>query len=157
MSDSAISKKVLSVSFDASKIFDNRNACNVMLAYIASKVGSDPNGLLQGKTANDQVQTIENEIKNNKNSRWIALGSGDDGAKSAAQYVSGDYFVFAGLKVHGHGHVAVVNIGPGTHNWPAGTWGHFHRPDLAQHDRSLRLTFTLRDQKNVLFFAYRMN
>lgn len=81
---------------------------------------------------------------------WQQLGNG---TKRASELAGLGYFVVAGLKADGHGHVAIVVPGWSPQGFPMGYWGSMRGAAYAGFNRSLSLSFTRTQLKTVSYFA----
>jgi hypothetical protein len=121
-------------------IDDCRGNCSGYVKQVAAKLGV----ALPDAQANGLVDYLAAA------SGWSALGND---AKRASLLAAQGYFVIAGLKASGNGHVAVVVPGWAVQNAPLGYWGSLRGDQAAGADQSLTLAWTRADLANVSYFA----
>jgi len=123
---------------------DNCQAnCSGYLKQVAAKLAVP----LPDEQANELVDALATIAG------WQQLGND---ARSASDFAGQGYFVVAGLKEAGHGHVAVVVPGWAPQGFPMGYWGSLKGVASAGANKSLTLAWTRPDLALVSYFALPM-
>ncbi|MFK2879375.1 hypothetical protein [Rhodanobacter hydrolyticus] len=115
-----------------------KNDCSGFAHAVADDLGLELSG-----TANAMVDTMG--VKANG---WVDLGSDP---KLAISYANRGFFVVAGLKAAGHGHVAVIiPTDPGS-PYPVGYWGRFG--GVGKEKTGINWSWNHRDLPKVVYYA----
>lgn len=114
-----------------------KNDCSGFVKAVANEL----NVVLTGN-ANGLVDFMESS------GAWLSLGTDK---KKAALLASQGYFVIAGLKASGHGHVAVIVSAPLGNANPTGYWGRYG--SVGRKNKTINWSWSSADLPNVKYFA----
>ena len=138
----------------ALKLPTNQENCSGFAKDVATRLG-----VSLGSFRNGQANDIYDEVKN---SPWIRIGTGSEGARRAPYYASRGFLVLAVRKDGSNGHVAVVTgfreLTPGQskiiNQNVAASWGHLHDASKAGNEERITKSWRTSEFADVLFVAH---
>jgi hypothetical protein len=144
MSDTSSTKPYPIVAICAAILKANAHNCQADCSGYLKQVAAHLGVTLPNVLANGIVDYLDSA------EGWTRLGND---AKQASQLASEGYFVVAGLKEGGHGHVVVVVPGWSPQGFPMGYWGSLRGAKFAGWNASLSAAWTRPDLALVSYFA----
>jgi hypothetical protein len=118
-----------------------KHDCSGFAHAVAEELGVSLDG-----DANEMVDAM-----NADGSGWIKLGHSGG---QAQKYANDGYFVVAGLKASGHGHVAVIVPSAANSAYPIGYWGRYG--GTGRKNTAINWSWNHSDLPQVEYFAMRL-
>lgn len=144
MSDNSSTNSYPIVSICAAILKANVHNCQADCSGYLKQVAAHLGVILPNLLANGIVDYLDAAAD------WTTLGND---AKRASELASEGYFVVAGLREGGHGHVVVVVPGWSPQGFPMGYWGSLRGAQFAGWNASLSAAWTHPDLALVSYFA----